>query len=185
MKQITVIILAMITMQVSAQKTKLNGRWLSVTTENLGASWGIRDFTFDEDKWELTFTMYGDSAKQFPLFSFEATGNFSVGKKSKSAKLAHETDFYFTKKYLTALTEDPVILQQLGFSNCNLKKGIKTDITVSGCSFIPSVTNYPKEFDLTSLQGDKLFLGMRPADGNMGTAEKRPTSLGYALVKTK
>ena len=108
---------------------------------------------------------------------------FFVGKKSKSVKSALETDFAFSKKYLTALTDDQNTLQQLGFTSCNLKKGIETDITESGCSFFASIKNYPKEFDLISLQGDKLFLGMRPADGNMGTAEKRPIALGYPLQK--
>jgi hypothetical protein len=165
----------------SAQK--INGKWTSIAVENLGNSWGTRDFTFDGNNWKLTFIMYGDSNKQYPLFAFDAEGTYTIGKKSETMSNANETEFVFTKKYLTAVTDDPSILKQLGFTSCNLKKGVKTDISESGCSFFASVKNYSLEYDLTYLQGNKLYLGARPADNNLGKPNLRPTKLGYALIK--
>lgn len=183
MKKITFIIFACLTITVSAQLQNLEGRWFSVNTEKVGTGWCTRDFKFYQNKWVLTFTMYADSAKYFPLFAFDTEGTFVIGKKSNLPVTTFESDFSFNKKFITLLTDDQTTLLQLGFDKCNLIKGNKTDISESGCSFFASVKNYPKEFDLTSLQGDKLFLGNRPADGNMGSADKRPKSLGYPLER--
>jgi hypothetical protein len=127
--------------------------------------------------------MYGDNNKQYPLFAFDAEGTFSIGKKSELVSQANETEFSFNRKYLTILTDDSNTLQQLGFSNFNLKNGVKTDISDSGCSFLASVKDYPLEYDLTSLQGNELYLGERPADNNLGSPELRPTKLGNVLTK--
>ena len=184
MNKLTIILFTFLSLSVAAQKSNLNGKWISPVSENLSNSWGTRNFTFDGNQWKLTFIMYGDSNKLYPLFAFDTEGTFTVGKKSAIAANANEAEFVFKRKYLTVLTGDSNILKQLGFATCNLKKGVKTDISESGCSFFASVKNYSLEYDLTSLQGNQLFLGARPADNNLGKPELRPKKLGYPLVKS-
>jgi uncharacterized protein (DUF1330 family) len=125
--------------------------------------------------------MYAESCKLFPLFAFDTEGTFKVGKKSKIVATAFDADFSFAKKYLTVLTADPSVVQMFGFTSCNLKHGVKTDISEGGCSFFPSVRNYNMEYDLLSLNNGILQLGYRPADNNMGKPELRPKKLGYPL----
>ena len=39
------------------------------------------------------------------------------------------------------------------------------------------------EYDLLKLDGESLYLGARPADNDLGSEAKRPTTLGYPLKK--
>lgn len=158
-----------------------NGRWFSVQTENQGQTFATRDFTFSGKNWKLTYTMYADSCKLFPLFAFDAEGTYKVGRKYKKLNSTYEANFAFTKKYLTLLSNDTSVVNMLGFSECNLTYGVKTDISEKGCSFLASVSNYGIEYDLLSLNNGILKLGYRPSDNNMGKPELRPKSLGYPL----
>jgi uncharacterized protein (DUF1330 family) len=175
------ILFAILFCQVFSQTPNFDGRWFSTQTENQGQAFATRDFTLSGTSWKLTYTMYADSCKLFPLFAFDAEGTFKVGKKSKIVTNANEADFTFVKKYLTILTADPSVVQMFGFISCNLKQGEKTDISENGCSFFPSVKNYGLEYDLLSLSNGILQLGYRPADNNMGKPEFRPKALGYPL----
>lgn len=177
-----IVIASAIAIKTQAQSTiNFDGRWFSSQTENQGQTFATRDFTFKGTSWKLSYIMYADSCKLFPLFTFDAEGTYKVGKKSKVVTNAYETDFTFTRKYLTLLTADPSVVQNLGFSSCNLKEGVKTDISENGCSFFPSVKNYNLEYDLLSLNNGILQLGYRPTDNNMGKPELRPKALGYPL----
>jgi hypothetical protein len=186
MKSLFVFMLAIMFSLVSyAQKPNLNGRWESIKPEAQGQVFATRDFTFKNDKWSIIYTVYGDSEKKYPVFSFEAEGSFKVGKKSDKVDNTYEADFSFSKKYVTLLTDDEATIKSIGFDACNLKKGVKTDISQNGCSFLASVKNYGLEYDLISLNGTELKLGSRPADGNMSKPELRPTQLGEPLKKKK
>lgn len=182
-KTFLLIVFTAVFCSVFAQTPDFNGRWFSTETENQGQTYATRDFTFSGTSWKLTYTMYADSCKLFPLFAFDAEGIFKVGKKSKIVTNAYDADFTFTKKYLTILTADQSIVAMFGFTSCNLPFGVKTDISENGCSFFPSVKNYGLEYDLLSLNNGVLQLGYRPADNNMSKPELRPNALGYKLER--
>jgi uncharacterized protein (DUF1330 family) len=166
---------------VFSQTSNFDGRWFSSQTENQGQTYATRDFTFSGTSWKLTYTMYADSCKLFPLFAFDAEGTFKLVKKSIIVTNAYDADFTFTKKYLTILTADQSIVAMFGFTPCNLQLGVKTDISENGCSFFPSVKNYGLEYDLLSLNNGILQLGYRPADNNMSKPELRSKAMGYTL----
>lgn len=163
----------------------VSGSWKSAAVEDLGnGSFGTRVFTFKKSEWNLVFTMYADREQKAPLFAFEASGPFTVGAASAAVPGASEAQFRFTQKKLTLLGDDAAA-QKLGFASCGLTRGKAVDISKTGCSFLRSVADAGEEFDLLKLEGDKLFLGRRPADGNMGSADRRPKAVGAPLVKAK
>ncbi len=165
---------------------KMNGKWESVQAEDLGnKSFGWREFKFSDDKWEIWFTMYLDQARTMPVFTFRSTGTFEVLQASNSVQGANNAIFKFSKKYVTLKSSNPDVIKGFGFDQCKLEINVETDITESGCSFLMSKAAYGQEYDLISLKGNNLFLGARPADGNMGVEEKRPTTLGLPLTKKK
>jgi hypothetical protein len=166
-----------------AQKPKIDGRWESLKPEASGQVFATREFTFKKNQWSIVYTVYGDSEKKYPVFAFEAEGSFKIGKKSDKVENTYEIDFSFSKKYVTLLTDDANTIKSIGFDVCHLKKGVKTDISENGCSFLASVKNYGLEYDLISLNGTELKLGSRPADGNMSKPELRPIQLGEPLKK--
>lgn len=162
---------------------KLNGKWESLSSEDLGnGAYGHRAFKFNDNQWELWFTMFLDKEMKSPVFTFRTTGTFEILSNS-SVKDAQNAVFKFDKKYLTLKTSDASIAGNFGFTGCDLKPDLEKDISETGCSFLPSVANYAKEFDLLSISGNSLYLGARPADGNMGSEDKRPTSLGSPLKR--
>ncbi|MBF0536651.1 MAG: hypothetical protein HQL03_00185 [Nitrospirae bacterium] len=162
------------------------GSWKSKGAEDLGnGTFGTREFGFTEDSWKLRFTLYGDADLKYPVFAFGAEGEFQVESPSSVVKGAYNALFGFSKKTLTLLTSDEQIINSLGFGGCGLQVGVEKDISISGCSFMKSVKDYDREYDLLDLdEGSKvLCLGARPADGDMSTEAKRPTALGYPLIR--
>ena len=163
-----------------SQLKDLKGTWKSEKTENLGdGTFATRVFVFNDNKWELNFILYLDSLKSKPVFNFKGVGTFKIESKSKIVEGASNAIFYFDKKYLTALTDNPEILKNFGF--VGLQKNKETDITENGFSFFPSKAKYGQEYDLVSLKGSKLYLGARSND--LSSEDKRPKSLGNALIK--
>lgn len=160
---------------------QLAGNWESVASEDLGnGTYGFRSFSFNGNQWEIRFTMYFDKELKKPVFTFRGEGNYVVGSISKNG-VAYNAEFSFLKKFVTLQTADQGVIKNFGFADCKLDPFKEADISQSGCSFLPSVANYGKEYDLISISNDQLFLGARPADGNMGSEDKRPIALGAPL----
>ncbi len=91
--------------------------------------------------------------------------------------------FRFRKKVLTLRTTGVSAIKRPGFEACGLKKDAATDISRSGCSVFRSVEEAPVEYDLARRDADLLYFGERPADGNMGSDDKRPRRLGPPVRK--
>jgi hypothetical protein len=160
------------------------GTWKSAAAEDLGnGTFGTRTFELKDGQWSIVFTCYADAKLSTPLFAFEAAGPWKVGEESPKVKGAHEAVFEFKSKKLTLLASAPEVAKNFGFAACGLTVGKAKDISKTGCSFFGSVEKAPREFDLVDLEGQTLKLGARPADGDLGTAEKRPTALGAPLER--
>jgi hypothetical protein len=190
MKQLilsVVMVVATITTSCSQNiHSQIKGEWESVQAEDLGnKSFGWREFKFSDDNWEISFTLYLDQAMTMPVFTFRSTGTFEVLQASNDVSGANNAVFKFSKKFVTLKSTNPDVIKGFGFDQCKLETNVEKDITENGCSFLMSTAAYAQEYDLVSLKDAYLFLGARPADGNMSTAEKRPTSLGYPLAKKK
>lgn len=160
------------------------GQWQSEAIEDLGnGAFGWREFTISEKEWEIVFTLYFDKEKTMPVFTFRAVGPYEIQGKSGNVEGAYNAIFRFAKKYVTLKTDNQEVIANFGFSACNLEKDQEKDISEAGCSFLVSVDTCAQEYDLVKIDGDTLSLGARPADGNMCTEDRRPTALGYPLVK--
>ena len=179
--QLIMISLVMILLQSSGQTPSINGRWFSLKSEPSGQAFATRDFSFNDKLWTLCYTMYADSTRLFPLFSYDAKGTFTLGKKIENLPAAWEADFTFEKKFLTLYTNNQQVIKQLGFDVCDLQTGIKTDISANGCSFLQSVAQYKTEYDIVMKSGNNLMLGKRPADNNLGNRTARPSQPGDIL----
>jgi hypothetical protein len=161
-----------------------NGNWVSAKADDAGNNtFSFREFSFDGDNWNVKYTLYLDQAKTQPVFIFRGIGTYSVTGKSKKVKGAGEALFLFDKKTLTLLTDNADLINNLGFANCNLQKGVERDISETGCSFVAPLAVCNREYDLVKVAGKKLFLGARPADNNMCTLDKRPVALGDTLIR--
>lgn len=183
---VILVVMAIMSFTTKEKKATYSGHWVSAATENLGnGTWGYRDFNISEKDWQIKFTMYFDSAKTIPVFTFRGVGKYEITGTSASVDGAEEAIFHFSKKYITLHITDTTVIKNFGFNYCNLTANKEEDISSNGCSFLASVKNAPLEYDIISLKGKELNLGARPADNNLGKPALRPTKLGYVLVKSK
>lgn len=163
----------------------LNGNYADPQGVDWGqGTFGKREFTFDDGKWSLKFTLAFDPQMENQIFVFRTVGTYSVQDKSKSVDDAYNALFIEDKKFVTLKTDIPDIIQGFGFGNCDLTKDIEKDISKSGCSLWKSVADCSEDHDLLKMDADgKLYFGVRPQDNDMCTEDKRPKSLTPAVVK--
>jgi hypothetical protein len=162
----------------------VKGIYGSPKAESLGnGTYGTRTITLAGNTWDLHFTLHLDSALTMPVFTFHAKGTYKLEGPSATVVGAQNAVFYFDKKYVTLHTANADITKNFGFAACNLQVGKEQDITDSGCSFLVSKAACGQEYDLLKADGNQLFLGIRPAQGDMCAAERRPTALSYPLAR--
>lgn len=164
----------------------VSGKWKSEAAEDLGnGSFATREFTLTDKTWSLVFTVHADKEMKVPLVAMGFSGPWKATGASKAVPGANEALFEFDKKTVTLKAKDPAVAKGFGMDGCGLEVGKPKDVSKTGCSFVAPVAQYGKEFDLIKREGDKVFFGARPADGNMGSEDKRPTALGAPLIKAK
>ncbi len=162
----------------------ITGKWISESPEKSATgSFGQRQFAIKGDTWEVQATMYLDSSLTLPVFTFRASGKYSITNKSTTVKNTMDAEFEFEKKYITLKTRDTVVIKRFGLNKCNLFYLQESDITETGCAYFASKAICAREYDLVSKMSHRLFLGARPASGGMCEISKRPTALGPALKR--
>lgn len=166
------------------QLEALSGTYASVGAENWYLGYGTRTFTFDKGKWSLTFVYALDPAMAQRVFEFHTEGPYKVIAKSAKVDGAFDTTFYEDVKAVTLRTTDAKLVEAMGLAGCNLQLNVRTDISKSGCARWKPVAQCREDHDLLAVDAaGKLFFGVRPADNDMCTPDKRPTALLPAVIK--
>jgi hypothetical protein len=166
------------------QLEALSGNYASVGAENWYRGYGTRTFSFDKGKWGLTFVYALDPAMTQTVFEFHTEGPYKVVAKSDTVDGAFNTTFYEDVKAVTLRTTDAKLVEAMGLTGCNLKLNVKTDISKTGCARWKPVAQCREDHDLLAIDAaGKLFLGVRPANNDMCTPDKRPTALLPAVIK--
>jgi hypothetical protein len=167
-----------------SQLTNLAGTWRDPAPYAYGEAFGAREFTFDEGKWTLRFTLSLDPAGELPVFDFRTKGRYEVGAAAKGVDGAFEAVFHEEQKFLTLRTSDSKLAQAFGFTPCGLTPNVEKDISTSGCSAWKPVAQCPSDYDLLALVDEgRLAFGVRPADNDMCSPDKRPTALTAPVHK--
>lgn len=165
------------------QHNGINGQWISAHPEKTASgNFGIREFGFYKDNWELKFTLYKNNRLTEPLFTFRTAGKFKLAETAGDPTI-YNALFQFDRKFLTIKTKDLSVLEAIGLDRCGLEFEKEKDITETGCGYLLSKKICGQEYDLVSLKAGTLFLGTRPVSGGMCTEDKRPLTLGYPLKK--
>jgi hypothetical protein len=165
-------------------KKEILGNWKSVSVENMNGTYGFREFSFDDKKWEVKFTLFTDEQMKNPVFTFKGIGSYNYQDQSKNLQNTANYIFGFDKKFMTLKTTDTLVAKNFGLSALVLNQ--ETDVTKDGISFIESKSACDKEFDLVSIKNDTLFLGKRPEQGkNLCQEANRPKSYGLPLIRKK
>lgn len=157
---------------------RLDGRYASAAPEPWGDAWGFREFHFDGGRWSLRFTLSLDPAGRSPVFSFRTAGGYRVLAPSAIVAGAYEAVFFEEAKWLTLEADDPALAAAFGLDGCGLVPGVEKDISATGCALWKPVAICGEDHDLLALDADGgLRFGVRPADNDLCSADKRPTAL--------
>lgn len=162
---------------------RLDGVYASTAPEAWYGGFGTRTFTFENGRWGLTFTHALDPAMEHKTFRFRTEGTFDVGKPSTTVPGAFETVFHEDVKHVTLLMTDPKLIAAFGFAGCGLKPGVEVDVSSTGCAGWKPVAVCGEDHDLLAIDAAGLYFGVRPADNDMCTPDKRPTALLQPVVK--
>jgi len=169
---------------------QLEGVWRSVAVEEIEAGGGrstylTRDFTFAGDRWAVEFTIYADAQGRMPVLRGSNGGRFSVGQALRLAD-AFEADFSFDSRTLTPLHETTAAA--LTAARCGAEPwrvGQPQEVTLQGCPAfrVPAASQCPREFDILQFESGRLYLGARPATGDLCSAARRPDFAGQAALE--
>jgi len=172
----------------SVRPSDLKGTWTSAVCESMPNADGSktyfkRIFNMTEKDWALKFETFGDEGCTSRLFTARFEGPYTLLKDSEKVEGATEGDFGFARHYMTAHVQ-PVADWFQG-ANCGAapwKVGEEQETSTKGCVFLRPVSACGTDHDIVKVEGNKLFFGQRPADGDMCTPDKRPTALTPVAV---
>lgn len=159
------------------------GHWVSDCTPNGQGGAITLEFTNTTDHWAVAYVTYGDATCTTPVVTANIAGTYTIGAASSVVPGAYDAVFSFDTKTLTPNVQQ--LADTLNAMACGggFAVGTATNVYDHGC---PGFGLYPKasctaDYDVVAKSGDTLHFGNRPADNNMCSADKRPTSLGLAL----
>ena len=159
------------------QLQSVTGTFRSAEAEPWYGGFGTREFTFADGRWQLIFTHAFDPGMTMRTFQFRTGGPFEIGDASDAVPGAFDGVFHEDWKHVTLLTDSPEIVAGMGMAECGLTYNLETDISETGCAAWRPVAECGEDHDLFAMDSTGVYFGVRPADNDMCTPEKRPTAL--------
>lgn len=163
---------------------ELVGKWASACTDNgMGGGFTL-SFDLSETAWKLDYASYADAACATKNLTVHVEGAYRLGDASKTVMGARDGEFDFGVKTVTPHNDGTAMFLPMACGSGTYTVDMPTDIK-GGCAGLGAypVADCPTDYDIVKLDGNTLQFGLRPADNNMCSAEKRPTALGVPLTK--
>jgi hypothetical protein len=169
----------------------LEGRWTSAAPEplpsaNAVTNYLVRDFTFEANRWTIDFTIYADAQQSRPILSGRNSGAFRLAPAHDGIRNA---EFDMEQRALTP--RNSAIAGALTAAGCGSgawEVGVAQSVAEKGCKAFRVFSREAcvREYDVLRIEGERLFLGARPADGFMCSPDRRPeTTSAAALIRAR
>lgn len=159
------------------------GTYRSAAPEPWYGGFGTREFVFANGRWGLVFTHALDPAMTMRTFVFRTGGAYEIGGPNKDVRGAYDGTFFEEWKHVTLLTDVPEVIAGMGMADCGLTPNLETDISQSGCAGWRPVAECGADHDILAMTDTGLQFGVRPADNDMCTPDRRPTALLPVVAK--
>jgi hypothetical protein len=136
--------------------------------------------TTTADDWEVQLAFSGTAGGcATPIMSFRAHGPHTLGGPVDTPAGATAIDFIVTARFVTL--HDEAARGVLAALQCDAS-GFPIDQPVNlnamGCgAFAASLEACPADYDIFTIEGDTLYIGKRPAQGDICAPDRRPTEL--------
>jgi hypothetical protein len=174
------------------QAPLFSGAWSSTECEpRPGAPFAQRELTISGETYRLDLISFADARCTIPTLRARYEGRFAVRNPSSAIPEAWEVEFTARQVLLT-----PYVLNTADFLNsaprgtCGREQwfvSLEQELAAtSGCPLIGIDLRRPfVEYDIATIQGDRLLLGRRPPDGGyLFAPERRPIAFGPSLLRT-
>lgn len=161
----------------AAEIEAASATYRSAAPEPWYGGYGTREFVFANGEWQLTFTHALDPAMTMRTFAFRTGGPFEIVGASRIVEGAFDGTFDEAWKHVTLLTENADVIAGMGMADCDLTYNLEADISGTGCAAWRPVSVCGEDHDLIAMTEAGVQFGVRPADNDMCTADKRPTAL--------
>jgi hypothetical protein len=165
----------------------LAGQWVSDCVPNGDGTAFALAFDLGSADWSLDYVVHGTESCDFPVLTVHIDGPYELVEPSAVVDGAWDAIFSFDHKTMEPEVDD--LVAALDGAGCGADPwavGVAQDVYADGC---PAFGQYPQadcgqDYDLVSLADDTLRFGLRPADNDLCTPERRPTELS-PLVLTR
>ncbi len=174
------------------QAPLISGIWSSIECEPWpGRPFARRELTISGTGYRLDVVSFADVKCTIPTLRTRYEGQFIVRSPSPLMPETWEVEFIIRQALLT-----PYVLNTAEFLNsaprgtCGLETwfvGIEQELASTGGCLSVGINLRQKlvEYDIATVQANRLFLGQRPPDGGfLSTPERRPTVFGPPLLRT-
>ena len=162
----------------------LTGTWaMACTAAAAKGTFQNITVTFTADAWDVVHRMFSDDKCTKETQNVHMAGGYAFGVQSTAVTTAWEANFTIARREMTAGNKKTA--KSLG-KMCGIKKmkaGTAVDIHEKGCAKLgmKPAADCATAYDLVAIEGDLLRMGVRPADNDLCTAEKRPTALDTSM----
>ena len=165
---------------------ELRGVWVSAAPERAvskagAVSWRRRVFDLGERTFRLRIDVYADAEARQRTLTLDFEGPYHVGDASPTVAGAVEAEFGHTAFGLTPWTADLVArVDAEGCAPAPWRIGVRQDVSARGCLGIASIADCPREYDIVSVEHDRLRFGDRvvtPCRPELRLAKLSPTDV--------
>lgn len=172
-----------------APRLDLTGRFQSACVKAGGSPTKLT-FDIGASTWKLDYVTYGDETCSTPFATVHIEGPYELGGASPTVAGATLGRFAFSKKTATAHlpAASSFLASAQGCGAGTFPAGVAVDIGGPGCAGLGQrpIAQCAQDYDVVFLEGDALTFGARPADNDLCTEDKRPTTkagLSFARVR--
>ena len=170
------------------EATDLVGTWVGPCFASPSGDGSFNQLTFrmTETEWDLDYVAHGDENCTAKFLTVNIKGPYTLGEASSAAEGAREGTFSFTSKTVTGHME-----AALGVINgaCGVTDtAVDTPLDLAGgCAGLGAypIAECAADNDIVMVKDNNLHFGARPADNNMCSPDKRPSSFEGGAVVTK
>ena len=174
--------------ELSPTPADLVGTWMGPCFPSAdGVSFNQLTFEFTETTWDLDYASFGDDACTMGFMTVNIAGDYTLEGASEAAEGAREGTFGFTTKTATGHSADAAAFIDTACGTTGTEVDVAFDLS-GGCAGLGAypIADCAADYVIIKLNEDgTVSFGARPADNDMCTPEKRPTTFEGGAVVTK
>ncbi len=145
----------------SSRKDKIIGHWAQDLKQAVDEGiFRIDSISFGETEWEMVRSFYEKSSDPIPFFKVHYKGDWIFEGRSSLDKDLTNIRLIFKKKRIIVISaESERAIKAFYLDVCGLTEGKYRDISRTGCSIFPPISEVPYIYEVVSVKNKQLFMG--------------------------